>query len=91
MKIQLGENYIVKTDGLNAVMLKKCIVTKKAEEGEEPQTEEVFKPIGYYANLKQALSYVLNVELLEDEVIETVEDLIARIDKYTDLVANLNI
>lgn len=91
MKINLGENYLIKTDGLNAVVLKKYVVNKKVEEGEEPQTEEVFKTVGYYSTIKQALTYVLNVELLEDEVIETIEDLLSRIEYYTELIENLKI
>lgn len=91
MQINLGDNYKIRTDGLNAIVSKKYIVNKKVEEGQEPETEEVFKVIGYYCNIKYALSCILNNELLEDEVIETIEDLIERIDHYSELVKNLKI
>lgn len=91
MKINLEDKYLVETDGLNAVIKKKFIVTKKVEEGEEPQTEEVFKPIGYYSTIKQALLYVLNIELLTDTTMESIEEVVSKIEYYTELIENLKI
>lgn len=91
MKLDLGENYKIETDGLNAILKKKCIVSKKVEEGQEPEFEEVFRTVGYFASIKQALLNVLNIELLEDEVIEDVQEVLNRITQYESLVSSINI
>ena len=88
MKIKLDNKYAIITDDHNFTL---CHIKVKGSESANAG-EEYFTPIGYYGKFKGALKGYLEYSLRRDsETIETIEELIKRLDEIETNIMNLDI
>lgn len=78
MEIRLDDKYVITTDENNFTL---CQIKIKGTDSENAG-DEYFVSVGYYGNLKSALSGYLKYSLKKDsETVKSIDDLFKRLDE----------
>ena len=87
MEIRLDDKYVITTDENNFTL---CQIKIKGTDSENAG-DEYFVSVGYYGNLKSALSGYLKYSLKKDsETVKSIDDLFKRLDKIETNILKLN-
>ena len=87
MEIRLDDKYVITTDENNFTL---CQIKIKGIDSENAG-DEYFVSVGYYGNLKSALSGYLKYSLKKDsETVKSIDDLFKRLDEIETNILKLN-
>lgn len=87
MEIRLDDKYVITTDENNFTL---CQIKIKGTDSENAG-DEYFVSVGYYGNLKSALSGYLKYSLKKDnETVKSIDDLFKRLDEIETNILKLN-
>lgn len=79
MNIQVGDNYLIKSDNLNYILYRKH-VSDPNHRFSSGEAKASWEPVGYFNRWKQLASYLLERELKESEAL-LFQDLTAVMEK----------